>query len=38
MSQVERALNAGVEITDYVPCSLEELIRCNERWLERARA
>lgn len=36
MSQVERALNAGVEITDYEPCNLEELIRCNARWLELA--
>ena len=34
MKQVERALNASVEIVDYIPRTLAELIECNRAWLD----
>lgn len=34
MKQVERALNAGVEIVDYSPRTLAELIEYNRLWFE----
>lgn len=32
---VPRALNAGMDINDFVPCTLDELIENNNKWYER---